>query len=425
MSLFLRRVLAGIAVCVLLALLIAPQTRWMVRQQLLISIGRYHLLPLNSGAYTTSPAADRRRIEAAAVSAPNDFGLQYASVGGDGHAAIAAGMRGLASRFPNKPALYANILRYDTLGAVLWVRPEGALLTGVKANPQWHPKPPTPAALAAFDRTAAAGERVDPDNAYFPLMRAVGLLAAHRDAEAEAAVRRAGGKTAWRDYVPDDIQSRWRLHQIAFDDKGVIPQASNDTLLPQYQRMRDVSRVLTYRAMQKELAGDVAGGLSLRESVRGCGDLLRVNSNYLFGGIIGSSLCDIACLRPGGAPPPPALPFTATPGEEIAHYRADAQAFADYAQQHGRADLATKALAEADARVSLQAVLDYAQSQESSTLASLFQAVNWWTADVAVLANVFWLLALWALAALIYAARRLAPASPDWARSVGWLIGLG
>ena len=29
--------------------------------------------------------------------------------------------------------------------------------------------------LADFERTAAAGERLDPDNAYFPLMRAVGL----------------------------------------------------------------------------------------------------------------------------------------------------------------------------------------------------------------------------------------------------------
>ncbi len=426
MSLSLQRAIFGVAIGVLAALALAPQTRWMVREQLLISIGRYHLLPLNSGAYMTSPAADRRRIEAAAASAPNDFGLQYAAVNGDGHAGVAAGMRGLVPRFPNEPALYANILRYDTLGAVLMVRPEGALLTGIKPNPLWKPKPPTPAALAAFDRTAADGERVDPDNAYFPLMRAVGLLAVHRDAEAEAAVRRAGEKTAWREYIPDDVQSRWRLHQVAFDDNGVLPQVSvsSGTLLPQYQRMRDMTRVLTYRAMQKEQAGDVAGGLSLRESVRRCGDLLRVQSNYLIGAIIGSSLCDIACLRPGGAPPPPEPPSNATEAQQSARYQSNALAFAGYARRHGRADLAAKALAEADARAHLQAVLDYAQSQENSTLASLFRAVNWWTADVAVLANVFWLLALWALAALIYAERRLAPASPDWARSVGWLIGL-
>jgi len=427
MSLSLRRALIGVAVGVLLALLVTPQTRWLVREQMLITLGWYHLLPLNSGAYTTSPAEDRRRIEAAAAAAPNDFGLQYAAVCGPGHAAVAAGMRGLVPRFPNEPALYANILRYDTLGAVLLVRPEGALLTGSKPDTDYHPKPPTPAALAAFDQTAAAGERVDPDNAYFPLMRAVGLLAAHRDAEAEAAVRRAGEKTAWREYIPEDVQSRWRLHQIAFDDNGVIPQVavSSGTLLPQYQRMRDAVRVLTYWAMQKEQAGDVAGGLTQRESLRRCGDLMRVQSNYLIGAIIGSSFCEIACLRPGGAPPLSELPFKATIGEVTSRFLANAQVFAGYTRQHGRADLAAKALAEADARAHLQAVLDYVQNQEGSALEPLFRAVNWWTVDVAVLANVFWLLALWALAALIYAGRRLAPASPDWARSLGWLIGLG
>lgn len=426
MSLSLRRAIFGVAVGVLAALALAPQTRWMVQEQILITLGRYHLLPLNSGAYTTSYAEDRRRIEAAAASAPNDFGLQYAAVDGDGHAAVAAGMRGLASRFPNEPALYANILRYDTLGAVHMVRPEGALLTGIKPNAEYHPKPSPPAALAAFDQTAAAGERADPDNAYFPFMRAVGLLAAHKDAEAEAAVRRAGEKTAWREYITNDVQSRWRLHQVAFDDQGGIPQASvaNETLLPQYQQMIQVARVLTYRAMQKEQAGDAAGGLSLRESVRRCGDLMRVSSNFLIGAIVGSNLCNIACLRPGGAPPPPALPSNVTNAQEMARYRTNAQGFADYARQHGRADLAAKALAEADASVGVSTIMSYTDNLGHQNLEPLFRAINWWTADVAVLANVFWLLALWALAALAYAGGRLVPASLDWARSVRWFVGL-
>lgn len=424
MSLFLRRVLAGVAACVLLALLIAPQTGWMVREQMLISLGRYHLLPLNSGAYTTSYAEDRRRIEAAAASAPTDFGLHYAAVDGDEHAGVAAGMRGLASRFAHEPALYANILRYDTLGAVRLARPEGALLTGSKPELEYHPTPSTPAALAAFDQTAAAGERVDPDNAYFPLMRAVGLLAAHRDAE--AAVRRAGEKTAWREYTIDDVQSRWRLHQAAFDDKGAIPQVSiaADTLLPQYQAMRQVARVLTYRAMQKEQAGDVAGGLTLRESLRRCGDLLRVQSNYLIGAIVGSSLCDIACLRPGGAPPPPELPFNATEAQQIARRRSDALAFAAYARQQGRAGLAAKTLAEAEAGLRVSAVQASINFRDSAVLEPINRLINGWTADVAVLANVFWLLALWALAGLAYAGGRLVPSSPDWAQSVRWFAGL-
>ena len=427
MSLSLRRVLFGAAVGVTVALVLAPATRWLVRQQALISIGRYHLLPGRSNSYTTSYAQDRRQIEAAVASAPNDFGRHYAAVDGDGHAAVAAGMRALASRFPNQPALYANILRYDTLGAILLGRDEGRLLTGTKPSPNdYHPQPPTPAALAAFNQTAAAGERVDPDNAYFPLMRAVGLLAAHRDAEAEAAVRRAGEKTAWREYITNDVQSRWRLHKSAFDDPAAIPQVSlaSNTLLPQYQQMIQVARVLAYRAMQKEQAGDAAGGLTLRESLRRCGDLMRVQSNYLICAAVASSSCNIACLRPGGVPPPPELPSDATVEQQNARHRSNALAFAAYARQHGRADLAANALAEADAGAGISAVIAYANNQGQAVSEPIFRLIDWWTADVAVLANVFWLLALWAVVVVIYAGRRLAPASPDWARSIRWLIGL-
>lgn len=426
MSLSLRRVLFGAAVGVTVALVLTPATRWLVRQQALISIGCYHLLPGRTHSYTASYAEDRRRVEAAAASAPEDFGLHYAAVHGNGSAAVAAGMRALALRFPNQPALYANILPYDTLGAVRLDRNEGNLLMGAKPAPMiYHPKPPTPAALAAFDRTAAEGERTDPDNAYFPLMRAVGLLAAHRDADAEAAVLRAGTKTAWREYIVEDIQSRWRLQQAAFGDRGVIPQASiaYNTLLPQYQQMRSVARVMAYFAMQKEQAGDVAGGLTLRDSLRRCGDLMRVQSNFMIGAIVGSSLCHIACLRPGGAPPPPELPPNETEAQRLAGYRVNAQAFAVYARQHGRADLAANALAEADAAEGVSAVMAYVDDTKNINSEPIFRLINWWTADVAVLANVFWLLALWAVAAVVYAGRRVS-VSPDWARSVRWLVGL-
>ncbi len=423
----LRCVLPGIAVCVTVALFLAPATRWLVRQQALISIGRYHLLPGRTHSYTTSSIEDRHRMNAAAASAPEDFGLHYAALDGPGYVGAAAGMRGLVSRFPNQPALYANILRYDTPGVVRIDRPEGRWLEGTKPSPNdYHPKPSMPAALAAYDQTAAEGERIDPNNAYFSLMRAVGLLAAHRDAEAEAAVRRAGTKTAWREYIADDIQSRWRLKQAAFGDRGVIPQAfiAYNTLLPQYQQMRQAVSVLAYRAMQKEQAGNIAGGLALRESLRRCGDLMRVQSNFLIGSIIGSSLCDIACLRPGGTPPPPELPSHATEELQTTRYRATAQAFAKYARQHGQPGLAAKALAEAEAGVRVSAVQSSVSSRENSILEPINRLVNWWTADVAILANIFWLLALWAVAVVASTGRRFAPALSGWLPSLGQIIGV-
>src|SRR5438876_457325 len=69
------------------------------------------------------------------------------------------------------------------------------------------------AALPAYDREGAEGERLDRDNAYFPFMRAAGLLAGHRDAEALAAIRRAGAKARWDDYCYDVEEPLGRLAQ--------------------------------------------------------------------------------------------------------------------------------------------------------------------------------------------------------------------
>src|SRR5262249_21692747 len=141
-------------------------------------------------------------------------------------------------------------------------------LEGWRTGPCAAPELPSAEALAAYDRDAAVGGRLDPDNAYFPFMRAAGLLAGRRDEEALAAVRRAGGKRGWEDYASAETAGGWRLCE-AMGARGNVPRTINaaHVLLPQYATMARVTWVATYLASRAEAAGRVEEGLAVRASL--------------------------------------------------------------------------------------------------------------------------------------------------------------
>jgi len=385
-----RLALLGLALGVLLALVIAPPSRWLVRAQALASIGRYHLLVDESDSDRTNA-----RCQDAAARHPNDYALQYAAAAGKTNAEALAQLRALTATFPRQPSLYANLLRYEMLGGFHLLRPEAAWLTGENTSKDYHPLPVMPEQFAAFDQEAAAGERLDPDNAYFPLMRAFGLFATHRDAAGVEAVRRAGKRPAWREYLVEDVQSRWRLHQEAFGDTGAIPRAAIGwaTGLPQYQGMHQAAIVTVAKAAESEKAGRTQEGLELREAVRHCGDRMRVQSTFLVGPLVGSSLCALSCLRPGGAPPP-------KDAMKTENRPAAAAAYAAYARRLGREDIAQAGLAEQAAGARVTAIVA-ALSRDTRDVDGIKLLDDWWVAGLLTLTNVFWVLALGAAAAIL------------------------
>ncbi len=295
MSLSLRRALFGIAVGILLALLLAPQTRWLVHRQI-------------SPASFYSVEHNRQFVQ----SHPNDYPVQLAGQPDFLKQTQVEYARSLVPRFPDNPSLRANILRYATTTLKL-NRPDanGTLLLANSPPQKYTLSPPPPAAeLAAFEADAAAGERLDPDNAYFPSMRSIGLFAAHKDAEGLAAIRRAGAKPAWREYFADEVEGHWRIldsydgHHEAVG--GAAFQAS--VLFPQFGPLRAVARLVTERAVREELAGYADDGLTLRRSLAHIGDLMRGQGASEITGLVGIAIMSITRIRPGGAAPLVALP---------------------------------------------------------------------------------------------------------------------
>ena len=250
------------------------------------------------------PAWAVRRREEIVRSRPDDYAIQLANALNSGDAAEVLGnLRALVQRFPTRPELRAHILRYACMRQVHIRRDEESLLSGTTPTPPTFPyTPPTRQDLEAFERDAADGERLDPQNAFFPLIRAIGLTAAHRDSEAIAALKQAGEKPKLDDYIADEVRSRWRLSELVHGRQSALQRVvvSASTLFPHFAQMRALARFATYRAVEAEHAGRLAEGLAIRNALLRCSERLRAQSAATVGSLVGIAITQIALVRPGG-----------------------------------------------------------------------------------------------------------------------------
>ena len=389
-----RLTLLGLALGILLALLIAPQTRWLVRLQTLTVLHQYH--PLGCSSYAASPAADTRAYDAAAARHPDNLAVQYAQATFNTNAQPLMNLRALTHRFPNSPMLYANILREESSRLHLSSRADFQLSGLPVPKDVALAAASSPQDVAAYDKEAAAGERIDPENAYFPFMRAYGLFAAHHNAEALAAVERASVKPVWNEYLTENVEAQWRLHTEAFGDPGALPHSSilSFEMLPEYTRLREAARITVYQAVLKEQAGHLEEGFVLREALRRCGDLMRVQSTTLIGSLVGIAISTISETRPGGIPAPKDSPGLSP--EQKAQRRLEI--YCAYVTKIGHPEAARRARDEEAARRSVQVFASLDQPFPDFT-GPLVHLTFWWMAGLALLLNAVWVLVLGLLAA--------------------------
>jgi hypothetical protein len=396
--------LIGLAIGVFLALLIWPTTRWIVQAQMsLCRPTASAAAPWSNVSGPNSQSAEefanQRSLETAARH-PEDFPLQFAAAlvvpptGGSLTSEIKVQrLRALVARFPDNPTLYAAILRFATLNQVRIERDEERIVTGEaggRSQPGTRKALNTPEQLALFDRDAAAGERLDPDNAYFPLVRAIGLFAAHRDTEALAAIQHAAQKPNWTEYYADEVDAEWKLEEATFGTVSALPRMAYAAglLLPHYSQLRAATRVAIAKAIEAELAGRTEEGLRIRNSVRTCGSLVRVQSVCVLGGMVGINISQTALLRPGGAP---LIPLT--------HDMMDAQVreqrgrdYDLYLQRIGRSDDIAAVDAEIAAGVQAREIAKFAG--HSSAFDYPWNLTFSWIAATLLLSTTLWMLAL-------------------------------
>ncbi len=242
----------------------------------------------------------------------------------------------LSARFPARPGPYAHLLRYMTQGTVRvsrdgevekfhWdaisrvnARRIGQAVPGSLGNGQpslgssWtiplDKQIGYADSWAAFDRTAAQGEKLDPDNAYFPMMRAIELFDAKRDAEGIAAVLRAGQKKRFEDYANEEAEAEWALCLRVYGPSSALVRQNiaSAVVLPHLASLRAMSRLTALFAAQAELEGRTLDGLTLRHAMMQCGVRMR-EQGYFLGTRTGIGIVSLQANMPGGVPTIPPL----------------------------------------------------------------------------------------------------------------------
>ncbi|HVK02119.1 MAG TPA: hypothetical protein VM490_01470 [Armatimonadaceae bacterium] len=400
-----RRTLYALTIAVMAALFALPATRWLVRAQVGPALG------LRSEAMTqlsVKPPAHlpewgraeswQESVRRVSAAAPGDFGIQLAAAISQSDGERAKSLRDLCARFPGEPAAHAALLRLATQNgdqsvAVGHVEDQDALApprnsaNRAPANPAPAAKSPSADILASFDGAAEAGERLDPDNAYFPAMRAVGYFAAGRDADAVAALERAGRCSHWNEYISEEMRGRWDLAHAAYgSETGSLARMATafSTLFPHYAQLRAAARVATVRAMRAEAAGDAAGGIAIRKSVARLGATMRVQASSLIGSLVGQAITGVAAERPGGSPAVASSPEKA---ERTERAQIVTREYAAFLQTHGEGREATWYRAEREASERVRGITKRAMARTFLLVPEMESVLALWGVGQALLAN--------------------------------------
>lgn len=320
---------------VVLVLAILPSTGWLVRLHVGLSP---EVARLTSSHWDSSEASSSRvqlRLKQIAEQYPNDYRVQLGwALASSPFGAEVEQLRALLERFKDRPALCAHILQFSTMSDISIRRHELSVVAGGSPAPSQYPPPEV---LAEFDRVAALGERLDPNNAFFPMMRAVGYFAGGRDREAVDALLRAARKTDFDDYPHDRAQSQIHLYTLAYGPQLALLQVSiqASVLWPHYSVIRNMARMGQYMATQADKAGRSQEAAEIRLALMRCGSLMRRHAPSTIGNLVGTAVTALGGYLPRPNPPSQtAQPPTAQPARRSTEQVR--QEFLQYLRRLGR-----------------------------------------------------------------------------------------
>jgi hypothetical protein len=367
----------------------------------------------------TAAARPRPALERFASASAGDAELQAALATlppGKPTEEVLSQLAAVALRFPNDAAVRAHQLRLMTQTAIWLRRPEEHWLGGQPA-PKEDRKlvPPSSLALEEFDRIAAEGQRLEPENGYFDAMRAAGAFAARRDAEALGYLHEAAWKPKWDDHAVEGTRAQWRLLRQAYGDGGSLQRHLSATALQllHFSTLRSTARVALWHAAQREKAGDAVGGRAIRNDIMRLGARITDGSPLLMGKLVGQAIFQIA-FNPVPRQPWPQIAlarpdpitgqrFRSPTPEEIEELRAQRrERYATELAAMGDAEGAAWVRETSERMQAFEARCRQAldEAQESATRAMMGFAA-WWTCGLLLLWQLIPLALLWGIGQLL------------------------
>ena len=300
----------------------------------------------------------------------------------------------LSQQFPNRPGPYAHFLRFMTSNTIRLSREGEAAKFQMDARLTRDMQSGYKEAWAAFDNAAAQGEKLDPDNAYFPLMRAMALFDAKQDSEGIDAVVRAGQKSRYDDYTHEEAQATWALYQRAYGGDSVLLRESGKAVLlyPHIATLRALARLMASKAAQAEEVGQRKEGLALRHAMMQTAVRMR-DQGSLVSAMAATAMFSFSMRSPGGVPDP-------SPANDTQHTADVRAAYLAYLQRLGQTQEADwvhrEDIVNTEAREQMEAF-----GNDTTRDAALRTLPNFWSAGMLLLANTLGILGMCVAAALL------------------------
>jgi len=278
-------------------------------------------------------ARELPRLDAAAASAPSDYLMQVGRAtaladsgvgretpfplsgsGPDTDDRTLVRLAIVARDFPSTPGAYAHLARYMIADRVRIQRAEldaPSSLAVSLAGTQTASAPPDDPTLRSIparhkdvrlmEWALQAGERRDPNNAFWSAMLAITYFSAMRDDEALRALARASHKHAWDAYIYEEILGQWRLYSTAYGDNGATQKIGPLSLvdLRYLREMRHLAEMARMRAERAAAQGRDKDAVRIRRNIARLSLLLRDSARWAIEALYGTDLFLIATTDSG------------------------------------------------------------------------------------------------------------------------------
>ena len=382
-------ILIALALFFSIVLLCLPQTGTLFQQQLAMLVRA----PANqqywlTGAYQGGDIAtgefkgvmDSYQLAVQRHSDQPDVQLGVAGVAPD-QRMILQHLANVSSVDRQNPALIANLLRWMMVSRVSLNRSDLTFRGATQAKSDR----PVQSDLSNFIHGAQVGEAQDPDNAYFPMLLAIGLFNSRKDPEALSAMLRAGKKRNWNDYALEETKGVWRIDELANGRQSAILRRMQASmlLLPHLGNMREMARLVVSKAVELERKGKNREACEMRISMARCGALMRLKGAYPVANLAGRAITTISFSIPNGEP------LRKKPDGNA--YQQPFETYADWMREAGLTGEIEWVRSEEKAVTECKQILDEGEKLSPDRIDALKNLIGNWRLNMILLNNAVWI----------------------------------
>lgn len=312
----------------------------------------------------------------------------------DGNALRGEAYAAVYRRFPREKWLLDQALQ-NLMATMLRHRQRGAYSKEVNQSP------PSPDAIQRVLQLSAEGQKLQPQNSFYDVCRAIALYALWRDEEASKTVQSASRKP-FDDGTIQMMRARLRTREkkeaLLYEDRLSVYSAQ---LFPAYAVFRQMGRVAVAQANGEEARGDAAKALQIYVAVARLGGQMRDTKGPTILSLVGRAIQENAWRR--GIWP---SKTSVSSGGALVRITEAGRLFATYSSTRNRPDLAREALSQSQKSVwvAQQIVDSWRENQAFGSATNMLQRIlKWKNVGTVLLSQIQFTIVCWLFACLCIA----------------------